>query len=713
LKGEHMPQSLLRLTFGKKDMGTSATFFWAISLALGGALAKLSLLGSPAGQHPAPTAARVLNAPAPKETALLPPDTTYREAYRPQYHFTPPTSSMGDPSGLVYDHGIYHLYYWRHATSPDLVHWSHKPVAFQRNDSLAQMSGSVVLDEQNTSGFGTKENPPYVAVYSVLRPRDGRQMQAIAYSTDRGRSYTAYQHNPILDIGSTEFRDPQVFWHQESKQWVMVIALAADRKVRFYGSPDLKDWTFLSDFGPVGAVNGVWECPDLFSLPLDTNPARRKWVLVVDVQPVSGQYFLGEFDGKKFTLDPAYARQLAIPAYEPTGTVLFDFEHGLGQWQLTGDAFAESPAQGTIGTQSVIIGYKGKYLVNTFHHDDAGTGRALSPPFTIGKNYLNFLIGGGNQPTNLALNLLVDNKVVRTSTGPNTETMFWENWHVADLKGKTARLEIVDDYTGGFGHINVDHIMQADEPAKQQRPSAFWLDYGSDFYAVRSWQNAPQNKDSRVWIAWMGNWLYSGDAPTTPWKGMQSVPRTLALRTFAEGVRLVQKPLKNLKQLRQTHFQAQHLAVAATKPLAGFQPRTNSYELIVEYALGSSKEFGLNLAVGGRHKTTIGYNVAKQTLYVDRRHSGDVSFSPAFPTITEAQLAPVNKKIKLRIFVDQSSVEVFADGGKTVLTNLIFPAATDTKIELFSTNGTATVTALDAWQMGSIWPSANQPKQTN
>lgn len=256
--------------------------------------------------------------------AQKPASATYTERYRPQYHFTPATNWMNDPNGLVFFRGEYHLFYqynpfgiawghmsWGHAVSPDLVHWTHLPVAIPEADGVMAFSGSAVVDWRNTSGFGRGGEPPLVAIYAGFRPADRNQSQYIAYSRDRGHTWTRYGGNPVIDIGSTDFRDPKVFWYAPTKHWVMVVALSAQHQVRFYSSPDLKRWTQLSDFGPAGATGGAWECPDLFELPVDGNPANTRWVLIVNINPgaVAGgsgtQYFVGRFDGTRFVADVA------------------------------------------------------------------------------------------------------------------------------------------------------------------------------------------------------------------------------------------------------------------------------------------------------------------------------------------------------------------------------------------------------------------------
>lgn len=258
-------------------------------------------------------------------------DSTYYEQYRPQFHFSPPEKWMNDPNGMVYYEGEYHLFYqynpdstvwgpmhWGHAVSTDLVHWAHLPIALYP-DSLGYIfSGSAVVDWNNTSGFGRDGQPPLIAIYTYHDPEGEKQSridyqhQAIAYSKDKGRTWTKYEKNPVIPNPGNlrDFRDPKVFWDEGSAQWVMT--LAAYDHIRLYGSKDLKSWKHMSDWGlSYGEHDGVWECPDLFQLTVEgTN--EKKWVLIQNLNPGapnggSGtQYFVGDFDGKKFTLDPAF-----------------------------------------------------------------------------------------------------------------------------------------------------------------------------------------------------------------------------------------------------------------------------------------------------------------------------------------------------------------------------------------------------------------------
>ena len=246
--------------------------------------------------------------------------------WRPVYHFTPETNWTNDPNGPIYFNGEYLLYNqqnpfenkwghmsWGHAVSSDMVHWKHLPVAIPekidaaRGDTVWIFSGSAVLDKDNTSGFCTGGKGCLVAIYTAHQPNLHKESQYIAYSNDGGRSFSNYPGNPVIDIQKRDFRDPNVFWHKPSKQWVMTVAVPAEHKVRFYGSPNLKEWTLLSEFGPQGFVGAHWECPSLIELPVKGGGTR--WVLMNSAaggaRGVFMQYYVGTFNGKTFTNDGA------------------------------------------------------------------------------------------------------------------------------------------------------------------------------------------------------------------------------------------------------------------------------------------------------------------------------------------------------------------------------------------------------------------------
>jgi fructan beta-fructosidase len=465
---------------------------------------------------------------------------------RPRYHFTPPQNFMNDPNGLVFFDGEYHLFYqhnpfgevwghmsWGHAVSRDLIHWEHLPVALHEENGVMIFSGSAVVDWQNTSGFGTPETPPLVAVYTGHSETE--QNQNIAYSTDRGRTWTKYEGNPILAIGARDFRDPKVFWHESTRHWIMVTVLSDQQKVRFDASTDLRHWTHLSDFGPAGGTDGLWECPDLFELPVEGEQGRTKWVLKVDVlRGIGAQYFIGDFDGTRFMND-------AAP------------------------------------------------------------------------------------------------EVVRR------------------------------------------------------------VDFGEDFYAAQSWSDEPNRR--RIWIAWMNNWHYANEIPTAPWRGIFSIPRQLSLRRFGETLHLVQQPLEELQQFTKSIYYAENIDIAGANAQLAALEMDMAQEIKVQVTPGTAAGFGLKLCTGDGEETRIGYETERQELFIDRRLSGTSTFSDQFAAVHRAPLVPEGGKISLHIFLDSCSVEVFANDGSTVMSDLIFPQSQNLSLEFYMHEGKATVDRLHIWRL--------------
>jgi fructan beta-fructosidase len=251
----------------------------------------------------------------------------YQEQYRPRFHFSPATNWCNDPNGLVYHNGEYHLFYqhnpfgnvwghmtWAHATSKDLVHWKHLPIAIAEEKDTMIFSGTCVVDKNNTSGFGSNGQIPMVAVYTG-HIENKNQSQHLAYSLDNGITWTKYNKNPVLDLGKKDFRDPKIFWYGPKNYWVMALMFPIEHYVQFYSSKNLKDWKHLSDFGPVGDTSGVWECPDLTPVPIEGMKGKKKWVLQTS-QNASMQYFVGEFDGTTFT-NESPVDKIMRPDYGP------------------------------------------------------------------------------------------------------------------------------------------------------------------------------------------------------------------------------------------------------------------------------------------------------------------------------------------------------------------------------------------------------------
>ena len=465
---------------------------------------------------------------------------------RPRYHFTPPQNFMNDPNGLVFYNGEYHLFYqhnpfgdvwghmsWGHAVSRDLVHWEHLPVALHEEDGIMIFSGSAVVDWENTSGLSVNGEPPLIAIYTGHTSKE--QTQNIAYSHDRGRTWIKYAGNPVIAIGAQEFRDPKVFWHEPTERWIMVTVLADQFKVRFDGSPDLKHWTHLSDFGPAGAVDGVWECPDLFQLTAEGQPERSKWVLKVDALKGTGaQYFIGDFNGKCFTSDAT------------------------------------------------------------------------------------------------------DDQILR-------------------------------------------------------------VDYGNDFYAAQSWSDMPDGR--LIWVGWMNNWEYANAIPTSPWRGLFSIPRELHLRQYPEGLLLVQEPIKELTEMRQSLYHATDTDIDTVNSQLAKLKMDIAAEIQVEFTLSTAREFRVRFCTGDAEATVIGYDTEVQEIFLDRSRSGDSAFSEESAGVHRANLAPQQGKISMHIFIDSCSVEVFANDGRIVISDLIFPNTQNLSMEFYARDGEVHLNKLDVWKL--------------
>lgn len=824
------------------------------------------------------------------------------EAYRPAIHYSPAQNWMNDPNGLVYYEGVYHLYYqynpsgtrwgnmsWGHATSPDLLHWTEQPLAIPGDAESDIFSGSIVVDHDNTSGFGTAEKPPLVAMYTAAY-KTGEQAQALAYSNDAGQTWTKYEGNPVIDRDSNNFRDPHMFWYDggtpESSYWVVITVEAVDHQVLIHKSTDLKNWTFLSDFGPANATGGLWECPDLFPLAVDGDPENIKWVMVVNLNPGAvgggsgGQYFVGDFDGTTFTSESTVGSDTL-----PEGTTLAGFDDGTyngwtvnnepGNWK--NGPFGAAPATGSIDGQQTVSGFSGAGLINGFNDGDWPVGTMQSPDFTVDQDHLNFLIGGGNHPhvdgTQLAndppagsellfdgfeyadqqgltdngwiltgdfvggtnpstsggefflgqkrintfdggpkgddnigtmrspeftidkdhlsmlvgggfraagsdqtlqvqllvngevvettagtndgalnwkswdvsahqgktatlvvedsatggwghltldhvvladtpaqvrsaetsVNLVVDGEVVRTATGNDSETLDWTSWDVSDLAGRAAHLQIVDNNRAGWGHILADQFMLADEPAQSRLVGYDWLDWGRDYYAGVTFDNAPDDK--RIMIAWMNNWQYGEEIPTGQWRGAMALPRELALETVDGASKLVQKVVDQTASLERTD---EAFTLGATGIADGETPlpataEGSAYKIEATFSAGDADSFGLSVrnADDGSQRTPITYDVASGQLSVDRTLSGDVDFDADFPSVETAPVALEDGKLHLELYVDTASVETFAQGGVATITDQIFPDPESVGISLLSFGGSArleslTVTPLSA-----------------
>lgn len=860
-------------------------------------LTGLILTGALAGAGPAIAGKSDGNPPPGPTTG----STLGQETYRPAYHFSPAKNWMNDPNGMVYHKGIYHLFFqhnpsgntwgnmsWGHATSTDLVHWQEQPLAISTDTQEDVFSGSVVVDKNNTSGLGTTENPPLIAIYTSAykdaSPHRGLQAQSLAYSLDDGQTWTKYSADPVLNRNSANFRDPKVFWYStaEGGYWVMAAVEALDHKVLLYKSTNLKDWTALSEFGPANATGGLWECPDLFPLAVDGDPNNVKWVMVVNINPggvaggSAGQYFVGSFDGVTFTSETTKPSDAL-----PSGTPVAGFNDGTyNGWAVSNEPgnwkngpFTDAPAAGTLPGQNLVGGFVGAGLINSFNDGDWPLGSMSSPGFTVDSDYINFLVGGGQHPrvsdkldntpppgdllfngfevpdgTTLAeagwtgtgdlapsyqpattggdyyigakrintfetgaapgddrqgsltspeftlsrnfvsmlvggghrspdsgqvleAQLLVDGNVVRTLAGDDAGALNWKGWDVSEFAGKQARLRIVDQATGGWGHLTADHVMLTDQaavprsdettvnlvvdgevvrtatgansevldwaswnvaefrgrqaqirvvdnnrfgwghiladeftaspqPARPRINSYDWLDYGRDYYASVSFGNMPEDK--RVMLGWMNNWDYANSIPTFPWRSAMSLPREIGLTQTPDGPRLTQQAVKQVDGLASAPSY-RNTAGGTITPGTHALPSAASGDvqrIDVTFAPGTAAKSGITLFGNGSSSTAVGYDAATKEVYVDRANSGNVGFHPLFASVDSAPVSvDAQGNVTLRIYVDRSSVEVFAQGGLRTITNQVFPADGAKEVALFAEGGVAQLKSLTVTPM--------------
>ncbi|WP_458112071.1 glycoside hydrolase family 32 protein [Arthrobacter sp. R1-13] len=500
--------------------------------------------------------------------------------YRPKWHYSAERNWLNDPNGLIYSNGTYHLFYqhnpfgddwgnmsWGHATSADLNQWTEHAVAIPCDDQEGIFSGSAVLDVHNTSGFGAGGVPPLVAIYTSAyvgtSPLAGRQAQSLAYSTDDGATWTKYAGNPVLDRASADFRDPKVFWYDGDAggYWVMVAVEALHREVLLYKSADLKSWEHLSTFGPANATEGIWECPDLFELPVDGDVSDTRWVLVVNLSPggvaggSGGQYFIGTFDGVTFSSETTVTEGL--------------------------------------------------------------------------------------------------------------------------------------------------------QPDKSRMADYGWLDWGRDYYAAVSFSNVPDGR--RLMIGWMNNWQYAASTPTDGWRSAMSLAREVRLVTRGGRPVLVQEAVDPfLLEPGVELFALGRETLTEGVTWLPAEAHGDVLRIDAEFEPGPADKVGLVLRadtglspgelnigeLSSAERTILAYNSATGELSLDRTESGNVDFDATFPSVERVSVPLENGRLKLRIFVDRCSVEVFAQDGLATITDLVFPANSSTAVGLFAEGDGGTLVSL-------------------
>jgi fructan beta-fructosidase len=266
------------------------------------------------------------------------------------------------------------------------------------------------------------------------------------------------------------------------------------------------------------------------------------------------------------------------------------------------------------------------------------------------------------------------------------------------------KVDVQDNAVGGgsgaqyfVGSFDGNKFVNANTPS-----TTLWVDYGTDFYAAQTWSNATDKDGSHYWLGWMSNWKYAGLVPTTIWRGEDTIPRKISLKTFSDGIRLVQSPVSQLNSLRDDATTYKNVEVKPNKNILN-NFSGGSYEIDAEFELGTAKKFGFELRKSGSQQTSVFYDTEQSKIFVDRTHAGNMFFSTLLPTVSSGELKPVKNKIKMHIFVDNSSVEVFGNDGELVITSLIFPDPTSNGLELFSQGGNVKITNMQIYKLNSSW----------
>ena len=497
-------------------------------------------------------------------------DVANTDFYRPSYHHTPSYGWMNDPNGMFYKDGVYHLCYqynpygskwgnmhWGHAISRDLIHWKEVEPTIARDPMGHIFSGSAVIDKEGTAKYG---KDAIVALYTSASDKNG-QIQCMAYSTDGGYTFHKYPGNPVLTPfdGLKDFRDPKVFWYAPLKKWYMIVS--ADKEMRFYSSLDLKKWTYVSAFGRgYGAQPNQFECPDFFQLPVDGNPNKKKWVMIVNINPgclfggSATEYFIGDFDGKNF---------------------------------------------------------------------------------------------------------------------------------VCDSKPSIAK----------------------------------FLDYGKDHYATVTFSGV---QDRVLGIAWMSNWQYANVTPIRQYRGANTLPREFKLFTGKDGqIYMSSNVVPEVAGLRKTFKRLPDLVITQGKDSKNLSSsKENAFEIEMDVTPGEAAKTGFVLYNEKGEKVNIYFDMKAGRLVMDRTESGktkfgekaeahkiekefdlhehreikepfrklnSVNYKNDFALGTWAPLSLCDSKTyHLDVFVDKCSIEIFVNGGRIAMTNLVFPTQSYTSVKFYS-----------------------------
>lgn len=646
-----------------------------------------------------------LSAQTSSKSSVSPRDSLYNEMYRPQFHFSPKKGWIGDPDGTIKYNGEYHLFWWGHATSKDLVYWNEEPYPMKGGDgTFTYYTGTIVVDTLNTAGFGTEDSVAMIAIYTMHHRKNSKtpdiEEQAISISKDY-RNFHFWEGNPVIESEREHFRDPYVFWDEIYLRWAMVITAPIEKQIEIYTSNDLKNWEYKSSFGPLGAVKEMWEVPELFQIPLNDDSNNKKWVMICGMGPNKAQFWVGDFDGERFTPDSITVNYLT-KGDGLSGILIEDFELGYSFWNES-----ESNRNESFHTiDQSLQGYFGDSYMLVRTGQKTSSMNVISKEFTIEKNNINFLFGSSSKVPTSGVKLFVGNREVAHKQADGIQVFSWVGFDVSEWVGEKAHIEVSNTSKDSIDWVAVDHFIQSDVLLDTGREHANWIDWGQDFYAISRYRNYDEKEDEKyIWIGWLGNWTYIRDNPT-PWGSTaESIPRSISLISSSEGYTITQNPINEFKKLRSDSVSIDSRDISGTIPLKEFMPVRNTYELKATFELNGLKEqdFGLNIAVGGTDKIVLGYDRSTSNIYLDRTKSGEVSFHPEFPSIAKAPISIDDGEITFHVFVDQLSVEVFINDGKKSISSLVFPKPESVGIEFFSNNGTTHLRRLDAWNLSSIW----------
>lgn len=703
----------------------------------------------------------------------------YSEAYRPGFHFSPEQNWINDPNGLVYHDGEYHLYYqynpfgnswgnmsWGHATSTDLVRWDHQPVAILR-DSIHAFSGSAVIDVNNTAGFGAGA---MVAAYTGWNPSNLIQDQRIAYSTDSGTTFTKYANNPVIPSNSVDFRDPKVFWHQPTNDWVMAITRPASSNpqrpagVEILRSPDLKNWTYKSTYG-----SGGWETPDLFELPVDGNPNDTRWVMMVAASGGT-DYHIGQFDGDDFTAESIVRADYGQDFYAaqqwnnlPTEQERRVAIGWMSNWSYAG-AVPTSPWRGAMSLpRELSLTQTGSSI--SVQQKPVPELQALRRelPFSLNFQPPPPLVDSLGNATDVSVTVVGDPVNTGAFAVNSSSSLFGNNaTNAVDLMreyliafdepqsvelGGLDPLGQYDLYLYGAGdrairntvfsvsdntgthsaatagvpestHLltpGIDYAVLQNLTAAADGTLSILYDNGpgsnegpfNGFQIVaRSGANSGQtiNVDfgltpsgGNVQQLFTGSGAHPGEG--NAWNAINVVDQNNSINEFGEfgffsGNVSVGGSLSG-----------ENLIVPGSDPLEGSGLEGDMLELIAILKPGTASRVGLKVREGAGEETLVGFDDLSGTMFVDRNSSGNGLTSGQAQAPLE--LLP-DGSVKLHVFVDRSSVEVFGNDGQSTITSLIFPDPDSIGVSLFAEGGIAELVSLQAFRLAnSFLPAAD------